>query len=112
MIMSEAAVASGAPTMDQRRAARRRFCWSGTLQTSEGPFPCTVVDLSLGGAKVALHELPRRSRAVSLVMPQIGAFRGELVWQQDGIVGIGFRDAPESVARLIEDSFRTVFRGA
>jgi hypothetical protein len=45
-------------------------------------------------------------------MPQIGAFRGELVWQQDGIVGIGFRDAPESVARLIEDSFRTVFRGA
>lgn len=95
------AVAPAAGIFEQRRDPRRRMLWSGTLQTVDGPYPCIVLDLSLGGARVSLHRAPRRGDPVSLVLGPLGAFRGELVWERDGAAGISFREAPQDVARLI-----------
>lgn len=86
---------------DRRRHTRHRLLWSGMLQTADGPYPCIVLDISLGGAMVSLPRAPRRGDPVSLVLGPLGAFRGELVWQKDRVVGVSFREVPAAVARLI-----------
>jgi hypothetical protein len=97
--MGEAAVAASTP--ERRRNARRRVLWRGILQTTGGPQPCLVLDLSLGGARLSLKQGPCRDQPVTLMLGALGRFRGIVVWTQDDHLGIRFCEDQLHLARRI-----------
>jgi hypothetical protein len=75
-----------------RREEPKRVLWRGILQTAEGPFPCVVLDLTLDGAKLALQHPLRRDQAVTLMLGALGTFRGAVLWEEGGTLGIRCED--------------------
>ncbi|HXQ49473.1 MAG TPA: PilZ domain-containing protein [Stellaceae bacterium] len=99
-IASTAAPAAEIDPAERRRHQRIGVMWMGTLQAKRGYFDCMVIDVSLGGAKLAFgepHALVAGTQ-VSLILERFGTFRAETVWQRAGIAGIRFLDPPETVA--------------
>lgn len=89
--------------VERRRHKRVGLSWLATLRISGGLYDCLVIDLSLGGAKVALGENMALAPAdqVTLVIDKIGAFRAEAVWRRGAFAGLRFRDPPETVAATL-----------
>jgi hypothetical protein len=79
-------------SVDARRDARRQLLWSGTLQTSQGPCQCIVVDLSRGGAKLQLAKPVKIGQLVTLVVAGIGTYRGTVIWCENGSLGVKFAE--------------------
>lgn len=79
-------------TPQPRRDLRKHVPWSGVLQTARGPFQCRVVDISPGGVKLSLAAEIPIGQPVTLIVAGLGAFRGEIVWQNDGMMGVKFAE--------------------
>jgi hypothetical protein len=97
---SNAATAAEAGHAERRRNQRIGVMWMGTLQVPRGFFDCVVIDVSLGGAKLAFGE-PHALAAgtpVSLILERFGTLRAETVWQRAGIAGIRFLEPPDAIA--------------
>jgi hypothetical protein len=92
--------ADGGPP-ERRRNQRRRVLWRGVLQTTGGPQPCLVVDISLSGARLALKQGPCRDQPVTLMLGALGRFRGVVAWNQDDHLGIRFCEDQFHLARRI-----------
>lgn len=92
-----------AATPDDRRQHQRvGVMWMATLRTPGGFVECMVIDLSRGGAKLALGtHIPLAPAApVALVIEGYGTLQAEAVWQRADFAGIRFRDAAEIVGRM------------
>jgi hypothetical protein len=90
---------------DRRRATRVGVMIMATLRASRGYFDCMVLDLSSGGAKLAMgdHIVLTPGLNVTLIMTPYGSFRAKVVWQRLSIAGISFIDPPETVAVALGD---------
>lgn len=94
----------------ERHADRRRHQQVGvmimaTLRAPRGFFDCMVLDLSSGGAKLAINEpiaLPQGD-TVALIIARVGTFRAQAVWQRTSFAGIRFLDPPEAIAQALGD---------
>jgi hypothetical protein len=84
-----------------RRGGPGRVPWRGVLQTVDGPFPCLVYDLSLNGARLSLNHCPTRDRTVTLMLGALGTFRGSVVAEEGGMLGIRFTDDRQHLAQRI-----------
>jgi len=93
---SAVAAAKPAGPPEERLDRRRQLLWSGMLQSASGPCPCTVVDISSGGAKLSTAATVKVGQAVTLLVSGIGMFRGTVVWTEGGSVGIAFTDEPRA----------------
>ncbi len=56
-----------------------------------------VRDISANGAKVDLKEPLLERVDLDLVIPKLGTFPCNIVWQDDRRVGIQFKESPETV---------------
>jgi hypothetical protein len=83
---------------DPRDERRRKFLWSGVLQTARGPMPCLVAELSRGGARLSLATELAIGQAVTLVVAGSGSFRGSVAWTEAGSVGLEFGAAQSASA--------------
>jgi hypothetical protein len=90
---------------DRRRANRVGVMIMATLCATRGYFDCMVLDLSSGGAKLAMgdHVVLSPGLSVTLIMHPYGTFRAQTVWQRRSIAGICFLDPPETVATALAD---------
>jgi len=79
-------------TPESRRDLRKHVPWSGVLQTARGPFQCRVVDISPGGVKLSLGAEIPIGQPVTLIVAGLGAFRGEVVWEEKGMLGVKFAE--------------------
>jgi hypothetical protein len=72
-----------------------------TLVADDCELPCTLHNISAGGAKIRTNTALARGAALTL---QIDAYSlpGEVVWSQGEFAGIGFHQDPEDVQHLIE----------
>jgi hypothetical protein len=88
---------------DRRRHQRVGVMMMATLHMSRGFFECMVLDISHGGAKLAMgRRLTFATGAkVTLIVSHIGEFRAEPVWQRDDFIGLRFIDPPEAVAAAL-----------
>ena len=87
----------------QRRYLRRSVLWPGSLQTRQGALDCTILNMSLGGAKVALSEARECSGNVTLLGDRFEGLSAFVMWQRGRLIGLQFKDAPADVARVLGD---------
>lgn len=87
----------------RRRYLRRSVLWPGTLVFGTGEFACTILNMSLGGAKVALSEARDCAGTVTLLGDRFEGLDATVLWQRGRLVGLQFRSEPSEVARVLGD---------
>jgi PilZ domain len=85
-----------------RAHERRRVLWTVQLQQGHRVSQGEAIDVSAWGAKVRVSERFQMNSEVVLTIAGLGSFQGEIRWQDDRYVGIGFADT----ASAIEDRLR------
>ena len=82
-----------APVWERRREQREPIQHEAHLETNGKSFTCTVIDLSLGGARLKVGAPLADQQEVRLVVEHSISFQGQVVWQSeaDGIRVIGIR---------------------
>lgn len=97
-------------TMQNRREwpryqAEKNFALAASIDGQM--LPCTVVDISLGGAKLAFDSAPPSGRTIALHNPDGDAVTCARVWQDDQEVGVEF-DFSEDSLGLISVCIRNI----
>ncbi len=87
----------------RRRFLRRSVLWPGTLETLKGQHACTILNMSLAGAKIALGEARDCMGNVILRGDRFEGLGATVAWQRGRLVGLQFRGAPAEVARVLGD---------
>ena len=91
---------------EKRRYPRKSVILACTLETPHGTRHCIALDLSLGGARIRVHEKLEPLDQVTLELAKFGRFAGHVVWRNATEAGLQFSDTPEEVAlRFGEDFF-------
>jgi hypothetical protein len=98
-----------APQVPDRRLHPRAYgMWNGLVLTVKGPYRCSVLDLSRGGARLQLSERLNGHPSVfavgepiTLILATMGMLRGEVVWSQDETSGIRFAEPVGDIADMI-----------
>lgn len=96
-----------APEAGRRLSPRRRVALRSGVRSKadNGGLTralCTVVDLSLRGARLHTHVALRRGSAIWLTLPDIGQVVADVIWADDYAAGCLFREplAPEQFEAL------------
>lgn len=87
----------------RRRYLRRSVLWPGTLTCGKHQHACTILNMSLGGAKIALSEQRDCAGVVTLLGDRFESLSATVVWQRGRLVGLQFRREPAEVARVLGD---------
>jgi hypothetical protein len=101
--MEGISLASPRPDGDTAVAERRQHprvgvMWMATLRSGANYYDCVVIDLSSGGAKLALWAPVTLGPTAILEIGAYGSFAASVVWQRADYAGIRFHAAPASVA--------------
>src|SRR3546814_4965271 len=78
-------------------------CSSDLLSCRGGQFVCTILNMSLGGAKVALSDARDCAGGVTLLGDRFEGLPAVVVWQRGRLVGLQFKGEPATVARALGD---------
>jgi hypothetical protein len=89
------------PWQEKRRHRRSAVIWPAVITLPDGERPCTVMNLSLGGARIKVARLPAADVALRLRIAGVGQFPGRVVWLKGDGAGVQFAIAPEVAARSI-----------
>jgi hypothetical protein len=89
---------------DQRRFGRWRQPEKAELTIGDGPpIPCTVLDLSAGGVKIATSagpgEAPAVGAVVSLAFDDLPPFQARVERREGDAIGLSFIGRPQYVFR-------------
>jgi hypothetical protein len=87
----------------RRRYLRRSVLWPGTLICGKIQLACTILNMSLGGAKVALSEARDCVGGATLLGDRFEGLPSTVVWQRSRLVGLQFRCEPGEVMRILGD---------
>ena len=87
----------------RRRYLRRSVLWPGTLTCGKTQHACTILNMSLGGAKIALSEARDCSGFAILLGDRFEGLSATVVWQRGRVVGLQFRSEPAEVSRVLGD---------
>lgn len=99
---------------DRRAHRRARVLWGGRLRRAETreTLPCTVTNISAGGARLLLDTQAGRAAAAALATLEPGVpitldlsstreLPGEVVWREDHQMGMKFHLTAEDVAERV-----------
>lgn len=79
---------------EQRTLPRTSVLWTGVIcePTGANAFDCTIRNINARGAEVGSKKALAIGDDVYLIVPRSGsAYRGSVVWAQDGRFGLSFR---------------------
>jgi hypothetical protein len=90
---------------EQRRDQRFDVMWMATLRAAHGFYDCLVLNISRGGAKIALSEQCSLTidDPVTLILESFGPLRAVIVWDRAGFAGIRFSDPADKIAESLGD---------
>ena len=89
-----------------RRFERTTVLWSGELVYREQIVACVIVNISAGGAMVRVEDPAFLMTSVVLRNSRIGDLAAQVLWRQDGELGLKFADDPETVAEIIGQALK------
>lgn len=92
----------------QRRFLRRSVLWPGHLVTGGKRLPCTILNMSLGGAKIALSDDSVVNGSVVLDGDRFEGLSATIVWTSGRVIGLEFKDEPGAVGRCLGDLLPTI----
>ena len=82
---------------ERRTSSRRNLLWRACLRTDVEEHLCSVLDISLEGAKVQSRAPLEQGTRVKLDIFGICAFKGSVVWCESGQMGVEFAADAEEV---------------
>ncbi|NIA67529.1 PilZ domain-containing protein [Pelagibius litoralis] len=85
----------------RRRFLRRSVLWPGTLSAGGNKLNCTILNMSLGGAKVAVSEECGLSGAVTLQGDRFEGLQATIVWKSGRLLGLQFKEEPAQVGLVL-----------
>ena len=86
---------------DMQLHTRYSLLVPASLDLPDGERPCTLHNISAGGAKIRGEAAPPPGTTLTLRIDAY-AFAGEIVWRQGQYAGIGFHEDPDGVQHLID----------
>ena len=87
----------------RRHYLRRSVLWPGTLKGPKGQYACTILNMSLGGAKVALSQEQICSGDMTLLGDRFEGLAANVTWQRGRMIGLQFMAEPVEIARILGD---------
>jgi PilZ domain len=72
--------------MEQRVRRRKPVLWSATLHRDGRVLECPTLHISAGGARIRTSDRFEINSTVVLVIDRVGAFPGEIRWQEGEVV--------------------------
>ncbi len=91
----------GIATSEPTRGRRWKTKWAARLHTAAAQMPCTVLDVSIAGAKLRIDHALDEGNAVSLFIGNKGAISARVVWRHDDSVGLCFVEEQPWIVGLI-----------
>ncbi len=85
----------------RRRFLRRSVLWPGSLDAGGKMQDCTILNMSLGGAKVAVSEDLGLSGSVVLSADRFDGLLATIVWKSGRVLGLQFKDDPSQIAEVL-----------
>ena len=85
---------------EQRDSPRTAVLWTGRLHAGAQGADCRVLNISAAGAKIHLLEPLPPAPMVSLRIDRFGEFPGDVIWREEDLLGIRFRDDPEDIIQI------------
>ena len=92
----------------QRRFLRRSVLWPGHIAVDGERLACTILNMSLGGAKIALRDDCHLGGSVVLGGDRFEGLAAKIVWTSGRIAGLEFKDEPAAVARILGHLLPTI----
>lgn len=87
--------------LNRRRARRRAVMWPAVVKQGERSWSCTIVNVSLVGARLNLiGAVPPRSR-VQLICDRFGALEANMMWRGGMFAGLRFLASPREVGAVL-----------
>ena len=87
--------------MEQRVRGRKSVLWSARLQRDGRVLECPTFHISAGGARIRISERFEINSTVVLVIDRVGAFPGEIRWQEGDYAGIRFMEDGQTVEKRL-----------
>ncbi|WP_299393712.1 PilZ domain-containing protein [Pelagibius sp.] len=92
----------------RRRYLRRSVLWPGSLKGDGATVDCTILNMSLGGAKVALAEERSFTGTVTLVGDRFQGLAATIVWKSGRVLGLQFRADTAQVADALGEALPAI----
>ena len=83
--------------MEQRASRRKPVLWSARLHRDGRVLECLTLRISAGGARIRISERFEINATVILVIERLGAFPGEIRWQEGDYAGVSFLEDAQTV---------------
>ncbi|HUJ99296.1 MAG TPA: PilZ domain-containing protein [Stellaceae bacterium] len=93
----------GARLKDRRRFERKQLLWAATVEVRGQRFEGTIVDFSVGGARLKFDAPVAAGDELTLVLKQLDELGAKVVWQREGEAGLQFLLAPDEVAARVQE---------
>ena len=91
-----------------RDGPRRPLRWKVSLWDGDIQYPCTMLDLSIGGAKVQLTTPLEPGNSVRLEIIDLCIIEGRASWNKYSFVGIQFTTKPDEVRSLLGEKAKAL----
>lgn len=102
MAVSEAESQDAKSDGSERRCyPRDTVVYAGRLSFGAHEFPCTVLNISAGGAQLRLAQQVQAWTIATLQIDRFGKFHGRIVWQRGETIGLQFLEDPVLVTKRI-----------
>jgi hypothetical protein len=88
-------------TFERRRSLRKHVLWAAQVGANARELDCTILDVSLGGARIRLEEEVPSRGPVSIASERFGTFHAEVIWESESIAGLRFLESQARVAQTI-----------
>ncbi len=92
----------------QRRFLRRSVLWPGHLVAGGQQHACTILNMSLGGAKIALCNEAALAGEAVLKGDRFEGLEATVAWVSGRMVGLEFNGPPARVGRILGDLLPTI----
>ena len=87
--------------MEQRVSRRKPVLWSAKLHRDGRVLECLTLHISAGGARIRISERFEINSTVVLVIDRLGAFPGEIRWQEGDHAGVSFMEDAQTVEKRL-----------
>ncbi|HYM17488.1 MAG TPA: PilZ domain-containing protein [Micropepsaceae bacterium] len=84
---------------------RYRANWPAELKCGGSRIPCTVLEISAGGASIKIGSIPTEGPQLWLVIDRMPPISAVLAWREKERVGLRFADEQEWVAQSYQQRF-------
>src|SRR5215813_5076891 len=73
-----------------RRTKRFPIHWPTVLVDGDSRQPCTIVEVSRGGAKVRITALVKPGAPITLLDGRVGTLEATVIWRRGDLAGVAF----------------------